>query len=272
MPTLDDFAAIKLGSTDIQSICLGSEEIWSANKVNEPLKFSVESGTATVAMTTSGSPTPASLQYSRDKNTWSSWDLSALEISASSPLYIKGNNPNGLNDISNRYKFVITGAKVWCDGNVMSLLGEDVRDIPCAGCFYSLFDSCETLVSAPSLPATTLAPNCYAYMFRDCVSLANAPELPATDMAKHCYKNMFTRCSALITAPDLNAVTLEAYCYYYMFSYCTKLSSVKCLATEGLTNGSIEYWLQNVASSGVCVKAKGAALTGIPEGWTIIEV
>ena len=48
--------------------------------------------------------------------------------------------------------------------------------------FYQLFRGCTQLVSAPELPATTLAESCYQHMFRNCTSL-NSITMLATDIS-----------------------------------------------------------------------------------------
>ena len=85
---------------------------------------------------------------------------------------------------------------------------------------------CDSLTTAPKLPATTLATNCYSFMFNGCTSLTTAPELPATTLAVNCYYGMFINCTSLTAAPDLPATTLNNTCYTYMFSGCTSLTTV----------------------------------------------
>ena len=42
-----------------------------------------------------------------------------------------------------------------------------------------------------------IVPYCYQYMFYDCASLVTAPELPAITLANYCYQNMFNNCTSL---------------------------------------------------------------------------
>ena len=87
-----------------------------------------------------------------------------------------------------------------------------------------MFQHCESLTTAPALPATTLADNCYSWMFAECYSLTTAPELPATTLAKYCYANMFCNCENLTTAPNLPATVLAEGCYSGMFTSCSSLT------------------------------------------------
>lgn len=45
-----------------------------------------------------------------------------------------------------------------------------------------MFESCSSLTSAPSLPATTLAKKCYAWMFINCNKI-NKIKMMATDIS-----------------------------------------------------------------------------------------
>lgn len=141
------------------------------------------------------------------------------------------------------------------------------------------FDSCEKLVAAPNLPATTVGVQGYLRMFSYCYSLTTAPVISATTLLSDQYggyncDNMFKSCSNLVRGPELLATTLPNYCYREMFLNCEKLSSIKCLATTFGTN-STQYWVDGVASSGTFTKASGVSWNrnrnGIPSSWTVVE-
>jgi hypothetical protein len=89
---------------------------------------------------------------------------------------------------------------------------------------------------------------------------------------------MFSECSNLTTAPEIYATSVnKTSCCSYMFAYCSKLNYIKCLATDASTySNNINYWLNNVASSGTFVKASGTSWPsgpgGIPYNWTVQEV
>ena len=100
-------------------------------------------------------------------------------------------------------------------------------------CYYALFKNCTSLIQAPELPATALAPNCYDSMFYGCTSLTQAPELPATTLSSSCYQGMFSYCPSLVQAPELPATQLTKHCYRYMFTNCVALiNAPKLPATE----------------------------------------
>ena len=101
-------------------------------------------------------------------------------------------------------------------------------------CYNYMFYDCTSLTTAPELPATTMAASCYGYMFRGCTSLTTAPVLSATVLADLCYNNMFYGCTSLTTAPELPATTLAEYCYSLMFYGCTGLTTAPDLPATTL--------------------------------------
>ena len=171
-----------------------------------------------------------------------------------------------------------------------------------SGHYYRMFEGCTSLITAPALPATTLGPMCYSSMFNCCTSLTTAPALPATTLSDSCYSNMFQGCTSLTTAPALPATTLTWYCYgemfdgctslttapelsvttmgvmscVYMFQNCTNLNYIKMLATDVSASGALDAWVEGVSPTGTFVKAAGVTIptggSGIPDGWTVVEV
>lgn len=146
-----------------------------------------------------------------------------------------------------------------------------------SNCYYQMFEDCTSLTTAPELPATTLATSCYQNMFRNCTSLSTAPALPAITLADSCYYCMFQSCTSLTTAPELPAITLVSKCYYQMFFSCRLINKIKCLATDIYASSMpTTFWLHDVSSTGTFTKAAGVTWptggSGIPEGWTVVEV
>lgn len=142
------------------------------------------------------------------------------------------------------------------------------------GCYQDMFSYCSSLEVAPALPATTLAEDCYSNMFYYCSNLTTAPELPAEELKTYCYNAMFMFCSNLTTAPELPATTLAWGCYSAMFQGCSKLNYVKAAFTTTPDNSYTRNWLQGVASTGTFVKNPNAkwdvrGVNGVPEGWTV---
>ena len=76
--------------------------------------------------------------------------------------------------------------------------GLTVSDVSKKGC-YQMFLGCISLTSALgiTLSAPTLNEACYYSMFEGCTSLASAPDLPASTLVKNCYNRMFYGCALL---------------------------------------------------------------------------
>lgn len=128
-------------------------------------------------------------------------------------------------------------------GNIMSLLYMDsykdktsLKDDEDGTTFESLFEDCKTLRNAENLilPATTLSPRCYYSMFDNCSNLISAPKLPAIIMEEDCYSEMFCGCSSLKKVPDLPAKYLAPGCYWGMFEDCTSIISGPALPATDL--------------------------------------
>lgn len=144
------------------------------------------------------------------------------------------------------------------------------------GCYSQMFEMCYNLTAAPALPATTLADSCYYRMFYGCSALTSAPALPATTLATSCYNYMFSGCTSLVTSPVLAAPTLVQNCYSFMFERCRNLVNITCLATDRSAQNATASWLYNASTTGTFTKAAGVewptGTSGIPSGWTVVEV
>ena len=141
-----------------------------------------------------------------------------------------------------------------------------------SSCYINMFYGCNSLTTAPELPATTLKSQCYENMFEDCTSLTSAPALPATTLEYRCYYYMFKGCSKLTSAPELPAIKLTSSCYSSMFLSCSKLNSITVYAEDISVYSCTDNWLYGVASSGTFNNMGFAPFetgaSGIPNGWT----
>lgn len=169
-------------------------------------------------------------------------------------LRLRGKSSIGTADDSSFYSQISFGnaeVEVACTGDIRTLVdweNYDAADTSGAR-FCNLFQGCTELVTAPKLPATTLAESCYYQMFYGCTSLTAAPELPATTLAESCY--------------------------YRMFYGCKLLNSITMLATDISAEDCLESWVSNVAKSGTFTKAAGVEIktgtSGIPKNWTVVD-
>ena len=143
-------------------------------------------------------------------------------------------------------------------------------------CYERMFSGCKSLTLAPDLSASNLARSCYSYMFNGCSSLSTAPTLSALELTDYCYKCMFKDCTSLTASPILPALTLKKECYIWMFEGCTKLNYITCLAKDISADSCTSNWVTDVSSTGSFIGTKDInwsyGISGIPSGWTVIEV
>lgn len=143
-------------------------------------------------------------------------------------------------------------------------------------CYRAMFAYCTSLVAAPELPATKLGYSPYRDMFHGCTSLIKAPSiLPATTIGSWAYGAMFYGCTSLEDAPELPAETLQGSCYYNMFTGCTRLKTIQCHAKVTASDATYN-WMNGVATAGTFYGHSeygwGSGTSGIPDGWTFIEL
>ncbi len=158
---------------------------------------------------------------------------------ANGTLSLRGTNLRGTGESVAKYSKIIftdPSVKVTCTGDIRTLLKHaDYKNVVTNQArFYSLFENCSALTSAPDLPAESIANHCYFSMFSGCNNLKSAPELPAKILKTGCYDKMFSGCVSLETAPTLPAETLAGFCYRSMFSGCKNLKSAPALRVEKL--------------------------------------
>jgi len=190
-----------------------------------------------------------SIEYSTDGTTWNAWDgteITSAQNESTYYIYLRGNNTYlSKSTADNEYtQFKIEAAGlVDCSGNILSLLNYDNPSSAelTVFAFYSLFEDCSNLKTAPDLPSTTLGWDCYSRMFMDCSALTTAPALPATTLADSCYRTMFSGCTSLTATPELPATTLADSCYEYMFSSCTALETTSTLPATTLADFCYAY-------------------------------
>ena len=211
----------------------------------------ISSGESTVRLAQVGTPYEISLEYSTDESQWKPYTIGETITLADSTflLFRDGEHRNHRfsKDTENYYHFEISGP-VTAQGNIMSLLDRDFSTPLSTNAFFALFEGCTSLLSAPELPATTMAQGCYFRMFAGCTGLTSAPELPANALAYNCYGWMFKGCSALASAPKLPATKMEAYCYNGMFANCTKLTSAPELPAKRLESNCYNCMFEGCTS------------------------
>ena len=272
----------------------------TADEALQPLTFTAVQDGASINLRTSGSPNVSGLQY-KTTGDWMPYTANTvINLShAGDKIQFQNTNQALSTTTSNYAYFQGNTKKISASGNVMSLVNY-IDYCPNNFCFYRLFANCTSLITAPELPATTLASYCYKETFKDCSNLINGPSsLPATTLASNCYEKMFSTCKKMITNYDLPALTPAYQAYYNMFSNCWQMTSCKIHLTtlinkaahsmfEGckkLSNiqvnfsswvdGATDYWVNYVASSGTFTKPSALSETygnsKIPSNWTVVN-
>lgn len=118
-------------------------------------------------------------------------------------------------------QFALCNMFCWCT-NLVSATWEISWIVRSNWC-ESMFDSCSSLVSVPTLSATEIFVWSYQNMFAYCSSLETPPEIWAEYVdTSSCYM-MFRWCSSLKTLPQLKALSLRNCCYQSMFLNCTNI-------------------------------------------------
>lgn len=179
-----------------------------------PMYFEAVEANSTVSMVSILETAP-NLEYSTDGETWQEWQHTTTTEnettmhtfdtitlgSIGDRVYLRGNNPDGFTDADNGALslFSLTG-KIAAHGNAQSIVDGDTptlvaKPMPKFSDYLITEQPSDVLVSAPSLPATTLASYCYSEMFYCCTGLTHAPALPATTLAEGCYDGMFGGCT-----------------------------------------------------------------------------
>ena len=168
------------------------------------LSFIEENGEPFTIKTFSGAKNwDGTLEYSTNTQNWSEWDGAEIGSSDDGKLYLRGAGNTKLVDSSESGFTLTDNKRIQCIGNIENLLdyvtvSAGNHPVMAAYCYYSMFQGCTSLTTAPQLPATALTKYCYYCMFQNCTSLTTPPsQLPATTLASYCYLNMFEGCTSL---------------------------------------------------------------------------
>lgn len=197
-----------------------------------------------------------------------------LRLRAISPY---GSKENGEPDCSPcRFVFVREDCPVECSGDIRTLVDythyatADTRNAS----FVNLFSGCP-ITSAPTLPATALAPSCYKSMFSGCSLLKEAPKLPSTILTEECYDSMFLNCISLAKVPNLPAEILTKACYSSMFWGCESLVDAPIISAKSVAENSCNSMfqgckmLENAPELPAMVLAKGCYAHMFENCWNL---
>ena len=190
---------------------------------------------------------PFQLEYSTDGINWTTARTNNQSVfvtlaNKGDKVYLKGNNPQGINSKENsadfqstKYiKFTISDSAS-VSGNIMTLINAEnpPLTIPYDYSLAKIFTDVDASgqhsyiihASDLQLPATELKNGCYESLFEGCTKLMDAPQLGnITTIPSFAFKRMFKSCSSLTVAPEFAAVTeIENDGCYEMFYGCTSL-------------------------------------------------
>lgn len=239
-----------------------------------------------------GAGTFSEFQYSYEGDVWHKlWIGNPIALAPQQTVYIKGNNPEGLNGgldddygDASQTRFFIKGdtgkscGKVSMSGSIMGLIDDgrgEKSNIPSTYCFNKLFYDCTALTTISAnffAKATTLTTGCYKNMFSGCSGLTSIPKLPVTDLSDSpsCYYQMFSRCKGLVSVPyDMLPATdvvgtgesgLSTDCYFGMFYNCSQLTNTPNLPATIPASGCYGMMFQ------LCTSLKNKQLGNTDDG------
>lgn len=175
------------------------------------------------------------LSYSLNGGDWTSMSSSGTiaTLQANDTLMLKGTAASdGTGGIGS---FSASTGNFSIFGNFMSLInGDDFAEVTefdsshSTAPFRNLFYKCSGLTDASQavLPVENLVNSSYYSMFEGCQNLVSAPEINAKNGAKNCFNRTFSGCKSLIYPPYIKTENLTESQYVYTFSGCTSLKEI----------------------------------------------
>ena len=133
--------------------------------------------------------------------------------------------------------FNISGGKVSLQGNLMSILADNVNSMYCENNNQNIINTntdwshmCRSMFEFSNITQTVISNGANASVNgNDIIVYINNLILPIKSVPTYVYYRMFFGCFALKTVPQLPATTLGIYCYAGMFQCCTSLEDVSYL-------------------------------------------
>ena len=206
--------------------------------------------TANEEQTLTMSKAVETLEYSINGGSWEELSTKTVTFGGEfGNLHLRGKSSIGTGIAYDNCSTIKFGnqTEVHCSGDIRTLV--DYENYANANTenarFMYLFSKCDCLISAPKLPAKTLANNCYHRMFEYCTSLIKAPNLPAEITNDSSYKGMFYNCTSLTIPPTISATTMGYDCCFVMFYNCTNLVKAPELPATTLDSHCYECMFKN---------------------------
>ena len=242
-----------VGNKKAAAAYVGSHVVWEDYVLtDEPLTFTAKSANSTVGIVANGEAPSLSLEYSTDGENWSDYTVGDTITLANIDDFVSlratrdGNTAMGA-DAGNYNKFAITGT-VEASGNANTILTSNKNETPTIGsyCYYSLFQDCAGLTTAPEFPSTTIGSYGYMNMLSGCSSISSLSIPDLKTVGTMGLRSMCSDCSAL-TYLDISGVTNVSFDRNEVLS-CVSLKKV---VADGLSaNSYIASLCYSIGSSG----------------------
>ena len=301
-------SSIQIGNKTVERIEIGGK---TAYELPDYLCFTDVSGSSnTLTLTKNGNAPTVSLEYSTDKVNWTTWTenngVRTYIIPANGKVYLRGDNTAfGYSQNNTDYHNFSSTGNVNTSGDLMTIIDKtgQTKTIETAA-FKLLFINWTTLITAPSISATTVGENGMNNMFYGCSNLVSTPsmtissingggacnnmfngcssltdtsglKLNATSLPNGAYKQMFRGCSNLVTPPEIMATSLsdgsgntQNGSLAYMFYGCSKLNTIKVHFTSWNSGNCTRDWTYGTKSSGTFYKPSSLPSTKNTSGNT----
>lgn len=247
-------STLTIGGKTVQDITIGAKQVQSIyDNTNQVLLWekpapnyfyfedrSGEANSISIGSVYAGTTEEwLALEYSTDKNTWTTWDFSqTLTLPANGRVYLRGNNVK-FSVSSGSYHYFGSTGNVYTGGSVRSLFNKQVPSTITSNAtmFGFMFFGMTTLVgvdtnlfaginygSSGSWRDTT---NMFYRTFSGCSSLVTPPDLSGLGYAKdNTFRETFNQCTSLITTAPLNIIETKPnakYTFRSMYFQCYAL-------------------------------------------------
>ena len=252
--------AITIGGKAVKSLSINGDVVWR----NEPDYFYFEdrSGAAnTISMGSVYAGTTdewLALEYSTDKETWTSWDFTqSISLAANSKVYFRGNNTK-FSVSSGSYHYFESTGDVYAGGSVISLFDKTVPLTKNSNdtMFAFMFNNMTHLVGVDRNLFAGInygttgnwrdTTNIFYRTFSACRALVTPPDLSGLHYAKgSTFRETFNSCSSLISAAPMNVTDIDTSKtdhFRSMYWRCTSLTDASPMHVTFDTAGQYTFY------------------------------
>lgn len=177
---MDSVSDIKINGVDVVKIAQGLNTLWEKNVI-EPFYFEDRSGAEnTITCTKTGDQEEwLSLEYSTDRQTWSTYDLTqTLTIPANGRVYLRGSNTSGFGYNATNYHTFTCSGNYALGGDLFSIMDGSLFAYPSRFGHKTFYQS-TTLVDISQLDfgSKKILAVDFVQMFGYCTSLVSLPNM-----------------------------------------------------------------------------------------------